>query len=118
MSKSTLLAIAAAITAIANDLGINEEPLVPSEPPTGDAPKKRGRPPGTATPPTAKDKEPDEEPTITKQDLMTAIQPLIKDKRADEVKAVIKKHGAADLSGIVDAGKQAAFLADIEALLL
>lgn len=53
MKKETLLAIAAAITAIANnECGGSNETTAAETTGTGeDKPKRRGRPPGTSTPP-------------------------------------------------------------------
>ncbi len=121
MSKTTLLAIAAAITAIANDLGGNDTPApTPNETPSGDAPKPRGRPPGSKA--TPKVEEPPAEDTgkkFSREELMAAVQPLMKanPSRKAEVAALIKQHGGTCLSDI-PAENQQAFVDDAEALQL
>ncbi len=116
MKKETLLAIAAAITAIANDLDGDVSTLLPAPGTggnTGDtAAPKRGRPPGKATPPPAEE-EP-EGPTV--EELKALFQPLIKGGKMAEVKAAISKYGASVSD--IPANKRKEFAADIEALLL
>ncbi len=115
MKKETLLAIAAAITAIANDL--DGSPA--AETSTGDtagapAGKPRGRPPGKTTPPPA-DEEPETDvPTV--DELKALFQPLIKKGKMAEVKAAIGKYGPSVSD--IPANKRKEFAADIEALLL
>jgi len=70
MKKETLLAIAAAITAIANDLGTTEATASADSPTTGgDTPAKerkpRGRPPTNTTPPVEQTQEAAQEPEKT-----------------------------------------------------
>ena len=112
MSKNTLLALAAFITSLANDTEASA-PAAPAEA-GGEAPPKRGRPPGKAAEP-AKEPEPEKAKGHTIEELRAAIKPLVEDSRGDEVKALIKKHGGENLSSI-PAEKHAAFLKDVDAL--
>lgn len=124
MSKKTLLAIAAAITAIANDLDGSEAPAPSPEGAGGEAPApRRGRPPKSATPPPeetpapAQSEQPKAAASKSVEELRAAIKPLIEAARGAEVKALIKQHGGDALASIPVAN-QGAFVRDIEALLL
>lgn len=84
--------------------------------PTGEAPKRRGRPPGSgaagaATPPAGD--------TTTDADRFQGnralIDPLVKDGQGEEVKKVIAKYSKTGLKDI-PAASQADFEKDIEAL--
>lgn len=85
-SKSTLLAIAAAITAVAEDIdsGTNETS-------SGEAPPKRGRPAGSKNAPAAAAPEPEKPVGKTYEQLQALIKPLIEATRQPEVKAAIVK---------------------------
>ena len=118
MSKNTLLALAAFITSLANDSGAEPETPAAAAPEGGEAPPRRGRPPGKAASPTpAAEPEPEKPKGKTVEELREAIQPLVTEGRGAEVKALIKKHGGENLSGI-PAANHAAFLKDVEGLAL
>lgn len=120
MSKTTLLALAAFITSLAND-SEGAPAATPNETPSGDAPKPRGRPPGSkAAPAPAKEEPPaDEGKKFTREELMATVHPLMKanPSRKAEVAALIKQHGGTCLSDI-PAENQQAFVDDAEALQL
>lgn len=141
MKKHQLLALAAFFTSLANDG--EGAPATTTEPaPEGAAPpaKRRGRPPGTATPPPEAEppltpeptKEPEAPPAAaegkTYDDMQKVIEPLVKGywngekeqkdwaPRGPEVKAVILKYGPTLRQ--MDPKHYPAFQADIEALLM
>lgn len=111
MKKETLIAIAAALSAIALEI-TGEEPA-DNENGGGegqDAPKKRGRPPGSTS----------KEPTNagkTLDELREIVRPLLEEGRNDEVKKVVAKY--TKVGGVLKdlpAEHHAAFIKDIEAL--
>jgi hypothetical protein len=115
MTKNILLIIAGAITTIANLFGSEHSEMPTGTPDAGaggDAPKRRGRPPGA----TAAAAEEPETKGKTLDELKELVKPLIEDGQRAEVQAIIKKYGSS-LSQI-PADKQAAFVKDIEALIL
>lgn len=111
MKKETLIAIAAALSAIALEI-TGEEPA-DNENGGGesqDAPKKRGRPPGSTS------KEP-ANLGKTFEELKEIVRPLLEDGRADEVKKAVAKYvKAGGTLKDVPAEHHAAFIKDIEAL--
>lgn len=111
--NTTLLALAAALTALAS--AITEEcgsAAAAPETTTGEeapAPSKRGRPPGKP----AAEKEAPESKTL--DELKEIIKPLVAEGRGAEIKAILKKLDCEALKDL-PAEKQAAFLKDVEAL--
>jgi len=121
MSKTTLLALAAFITSLANDSEGTPAATPTPDPAPGDPPK-RGRPPGSKNEPKPKEEQaPAEETTkkFTREELMAVVSPLMKanPSRKAEVAALIKQHGGTCLSDI-PAENQQAFVDDAEALQL
>jgi hypothetical protein len=123
MKKETLLAIAAAITAIANDL--DAETAAPAETTGGgEAPaaKRRGRPPTTPAPvetPAAETKETPVTNGKTYEDLKVLIDPLVKGGQGPDVKTIIAKYavGGGGLKELATLPQHhAAFEKEIEAL--
>lgn len=114
MSKSTLLALAAFITSLANDTG-GETTATPAAD-AGASPepgkKLRGRPPGTAAAPA--DEKPEKPTAMSREELMAIIKPLMDEGLKAEVQAEIKKFGTSLMD--IPADKQAEFVANIEAL--
>lgn len=100
MTKNQLLALAAFITSLANDAEVtNTQPT-----PDPEVPKRRGRPPTTATPPAetpppADTEKPTETPTLTGktyEELQQIIKPLVVAGQGEDVKAVIRKYVGGD----------------------
>jgi len=118
MKKSTLIAIAAALTAIASELGVtgatnaadndtDDTPETPAAPTSGR---------GSRGPRAAKPKEEVEAPAgKTVEELKAIIKPLIDDARGEEVKKLIAKHGGTKLADLPPEAHEA-FIKDIDAI--
>lgn len=96
MNKNQLLALAAFITTLANEGECGEA----TETTTAAAGKRRGRPPGTATPPATETAPPAQETTAaetvtgkTYEELQAIIRPLVESGQGADVKKVIAKYG-------------------------
>lgn len=114
MSKYVFMGIAAILSAAGNAAKSYAEGNEPALDETGGgeaggeaAPAKRGRPAKAPAETPAKGK--------TKEELMAIIQPAVDAGQGAAVKKLIPKHGGTSLADIPPAN-QAAFIADVEAL--
>lgn len=122
LTKITLLAIAAALTAVANDLeGESETNGEPAAPVT---PKKPGRPKKTepveaeSTRPTAPlaTSASDEPTTVTVEQLKAAGDPLVKANKGQLIKDLFKIHGGGTSYSTTPDEHKATLLVAIQAL--
>lgn len=129
LTKITLLAIAAALTAVANDLEAESE--TNGEPAAPITPKPRGRPRGSAATPPAEPTplaEPlpigilglgdpkDHSPAVTVEQLKAAGDPLVKANKGKLIKDLFKIHGGGSSYSTTPDENKPALLAAIEAL--
>jgi hypothetical protein len=111
MSKSTLLAISAALIAIGQELAGEEPASTPAAGGGEPEASKRGR----GRPAKTEGAETETSKGMTYEELQALFMPLVKEGRGEEVKKIIAKYsptGAKDMP----AEHHAAFAKDIEAL--
>lgn len=116
MTKTTLVSLGTALIALGYELQSEAEAL-PSEAPNTDAPPattttRRGRKPNTETQAPAEDKGKPE------SELRELCRPLIEDGKGQLVKDVLAKYGDAKRLSDLQPVHHAAFIKDIEALLI
>jgi len=130
MKKATILLFATAIAAFANDLFEGQGDAPDDNPETGEAPKRKGRPPGSANKAPAEVIEqatpqpaPAPAPAATVnplgsktfEEMRALIGPLVDAGKGADIKAIALRYSPEGLKGL-PLDKQAAFWRDVQAL--